>query len=158
MAMEIERKFLVNYQLIPPAVSNLPADRFFQGYLAAKPTVRVRLAERDDEPARAWLTIKGPGSIARAEFEYPIPPEDARALLSLCQATLVKTRRRVAVGTQIWELDAFEGALDGLWLAEVELDDIDEPIQRPDWVTDEVTHDPAYGNGALARRAPGEFR
>ncbi len=82
-------------------------SRFAQGYLSLEPTVRVRLAEREGEEARAWLTVKGPGGLTRAEFEYPIPPGDARAMLGLCVAVLSKTRYRVPVGAHVWDLDHF---------------------------------------------------
>ena len=89
MGLEIERKFLVTGDAWRAA----PAVPYAQGYLNRdkQRTVRVRIA--DDQ---AWLTIKGVSTGAtRAEFEYPIPVDDARQLLALCDGPIVRKTRRV---------------------------------------------------------------
>lgn len=149
MAIEIERKFLVDPAKVPAEVK-VDGARFAQGYLSLEPTVRVRTSERADLAPRAWLTIKGPGGVTRAEFEYAIPVDDARAMLELCVAVLSKTRYRVPVGAHVWDLDEFHQPFAGLWLAEVELDRPDEPFTRPSWLGEEVTEDPRYSNAAIA--------
>jgi CYTH domain-containing protein len=143
MAVEIERKFLVNEGLLPP----LPAaDELWQGYLADDPAVRVRLRTGPDGARRATLTIKGRGLIERAEFEYQIPTGEALQLLGLCHRSLRK--RRHLLGR--WEIDQFPDR--GLWLAEIELASADEPFERPPWLGAEVSGDPAYQNVNLAVR------
>src|SRR5438445_6595405 len=113
MGTEIERKFLVNQDALP---GDLPAaDDLEQGYLSTDPTVRVRLVSRPDGTRHAELTIKGKGLLSRAEFNYPIPPADAEALLRLCGRSLRKLRRKL----DRWELDHFRDR--DLWLAEIEL-------------------------------------
>jgi CYTH domain-containing protein len=53
-----------------------------------------------------------------------------------------------------WEIDEF---LDrqGLWLAEIELERVDDHVVPPDWLRQvierEVTDEPQYTNHALAR-------
>jgi CYTH domain-containing protein len=155
MKREIERKFLVRADRVP-AAARAQGVRLAQGYLAFSPSVRVRLAEGGREGPQAWLTIKGPGLVARDEYEYEIPADDARGLLGLCAATLTKVRYRVPVGGHVWDLDEFTGPHAGLWLAEVELARPDEDFERPPWLDREVTADPRYTNAALARagRAP----
>jgi adenylate cyclase len=142
---EIERKFLVRD---PSVVDGLPGLPYRQGYLSTDPerTVRVRIAG-----ARAWLTVKGATTGAtRAEFEYPIPPADAVALLALCAGPLVeKTRHRVEHAGRTWEIDVFVGDNAGLVLAEVELPAEDAPLDVPPWAGEEVTHDPRYVNARL---------
>ena len=157
MPSEIERKFRVHVDALPLAARQ-GGSRFAQGYLAAKPTVRVRLADGGTPNARAWLTIKGPGLRTRSEFEYAIPSEDAEALLGLCGTSLTKVRREVTIGSHVWEIDEFTGPHAGLWLAEIELDDENESFECPGWLGDEVTDDPKFTNSALARagRAPSE--
>jgi adenylate cyclase len=147
MATEIERKFLVR----GAGWRVGEGTRFRQGYLSSDPerTVRVRRAGHE-----AWLTIKGKTSgIARAEYEYAIPPEDAEELLDrLCQRPLIdKTRYRVPHGAHTWEVDEFHDENEGLVLAEVELTDAAEEVALPDWVGEEVSHDPRYFNANLAR-------
>lgn len=154
MALEIERKFL-------PANEDWralagPGARYAQGYLLAERgrTVRVRLAA-DADGERGFLTIKGPAgasAIARAEYEYPIPPADARELLTLCLPTPIeKTRYRIPLDGLVWEVDEFHGANAGLVVIEVELASEDQEIALPDWVGREVSRDARYKNAMLSR-------
>ena len=142
MATEIERKFLVRRELLPELP---PPLELTQGYLSVDPVVRVRLRTSPLGVESAALTVKGRGLLTRAEFEYEIPPADARELLALCGRKLSK--RRYLMGR--WELDHFADR--DLWLAEIELGDESEPFERPAWLGDEVTTDPAYANARLAR-------
>jgi CYTH domain-containing protein len=145
---EIERKFLVNLNLWK---TTQPGTPFSQGYIPTGPgrTVRVRIEGKEGR-----LTIKGPPQgLTRAEFEYPIPAEDARQMLdTLCEHPLVeKVRHRVRVGRHIWEVDVFDGLNQGLVLAEIELDREEEAFERPEWLGAEVSHDPRYANSQLAK-------
>jgi len=142
MATEIERKFLVRKDLLPKELP--PGDELEQGYLSTDPTVRVRLVATPDGTRHAELTIKGKGMLSRAEFNYPIPPADAEALLRLCGRSLRKVRRKLGR----WDLDHFRAR--DLWLAEIELKSEDERFDRPPWLGNEVTEDPAYSNTRLA--------
>ena len=142
MGTEIERKFLVRTERLP---KDLPeGDELEQGYLSVDPTVRVRLVTGPEGTRHAELTIKGKGLMSRAEFNYPIPDEDAEALLGMCARSLRKVRRRIGR----FELDHFRDR--DLWLAEIELADERERFQRPPWLGDEVTNDPEYANSRLA--------
>jgi adenylate cyclase len=146
MTTEIERKYLVTGEGWRDEAAGI---RMAQGYLCMDPdrTVRVRLAGDS-----AWLTLKGRSQgITRAEFEYPIPPDDARELLALCLPSVIeKTRHRVEWGGRLWEVDVFHGANEGLIVAEVELADESVNPERPPWVGEEVSADPRFYNSALA--------
>ena len=148
MGVEIERKFLVKLSELPNPLPQ--GEEFEQGYLSTDPTVRVRLVQRPDGTRHAELTIKGKGKLTRAEWNYPIPAEDAEALLRLCSRSLRKIRR--VIGRV--ELDHFPDH--DLWLAEIELQSEDEPYERPPWLGDEVTGDSRYANSRLARERTGE--
>lgn len=149
MGTEIERKFLVRKGYAP----DTPGVHYMQGYLASGrdgATVRVRVAGE-----KAFLTIKGPpDGISRLEFEYPIPPSEARIMLKLLsRGQLVeKTRHKVVYAAHTWEVDIFHGENEGLVTAEVELSRPDEPVMLPDWVCAEVSEDSRYSNACLARR------
>ena len=145
MAVEIERKFLVDAALLPALP---PADELHQGYLAKDPAVRVRLRTLPGGGRRGFLTVKGRGLVSRAEFEYEIPPADAAELLALCATSLRK--RRHLLGR--WELDFFPDR--GLWLAEIELGSESEAFERPPWLGAEVSGDASYQNVNLASAAP----
>ncbi len=145
MGIEIERKFLVNGD----AWRNAPATTIRQGYLNRdkERTVRVRIAGD-----RAFLTIKGLSKgAARAEFEYPVPLEDARQMLAICEPPLIEKRRHVVEyrGSR-WEVDEFLGANAGLVVAEIELIASDQPFAPPDWLGVEVTDDHRYYNSSLS--------
>jgi adenylate cyclase len=153
MGIEIERKFLVAGDGWRHAASG-PGVPIRQGYLSvdAAAVVRVRRAG-----PRAFLTIKGPGGLVRAEFEYEIPPQDAEALLALCpDPALAKMRWPVPHAGHLWTVDVFEqpARLAGLVLAEVELPHAEAAPALPDWLGREVTGDPRYANAALARSGP----
>lgn len=149
MPVEIERKYLV----VGDGWRNTVERKIdmVQGYLTLDPerTVRVRL----NYPSKAYLTIKGPTEDAtRSEFEYEIPRSEANELLDMCVPPLIeKTRYMVDSGEQTWEVDVFDGANEGLRLAEVELDDESETFEMPDWLGDEVTGDSRLYNAALVQ-------
>ncbi len=146
MPFERERKFLVKEGFIPQGERSI---KMVQAYLSIEPerTVRIRIAGEE-----AFLTIKGGiTGISRLEFEYPIPAEDARELLSLAVSSPVeKIRHEIYVEGKKWEVDFFEGANQGLIVAEIELNAEDEPFVLPDWAGKEVTGDWRYHNSQLS--------
>jgi len=158
MGVEIERKFLVDPDRLPP----LPAPIVIkQGYIPAdNATVRVRL--QNDE---AFLTLKGKASgLVRSEFEYAVPAADALAMLTeLCAPPLIEKKRyELLHDGHLWELDIFEGENAGLLLAEIELESETESFSLPPWADREVTEDKRYYNANLRtlpfRRFAGEAR
>lgn len=146
MGVEIERKFLVTGSAWRSSVVKSVA--IDQGYLeTSKATVRVRTL--DD---LAFLTIKGMTSgITRSEWEYEIPMDDARQMLDeLCGSRrLTKVRHFLMHGGHEWTIDVFEGELDGLVMAEVELKSDDENVDLPEWIEREVSDDPQYYNSNM---------
>ncbi len=76
---------------------------------------------------------------------------DARQLVMLRTGVLLEKRRYfVPLGAATWEVDVFEGARDGLVIAEIELASDDAPFERPDWLGEEVTGVHRYYNAYLA--------
>ncbi|MCU0534667.1 MAG: CYTH domain-containing protein [Hydrococcus sp. Prado102] len=148
MAIEIERKFLVKGN----EWRSLGSGQVYrQGYITTvnNTTVRVRIAGD-----RGYLTIKGKtDGIARSEFEYPIPIEDAQIMLdTLCDRPLIeKIRHKIQLDDLVWEVDEFLGENEGLIMAEVELDDANRTIELPDWIDKEVSGDRKYYNSNLAK-------
>ncbi|GAP95180.1 CYTH domain-containing protein [Leptolyngbya sp. NIES-2104] len=147
MGVEIERKFLVKSD----QWRNLAQGELYrQGYIPTlESTVRIRVI-RD----RGFLTIKGKTQgISRAEFEYEIPVEDATQMLDqLCKPPLIeKYRHKIELNGLVWEVDEFLGANRGLTIAEVELKSADQAIELPEWIGEDVSHDPCYYNSNLAQ-------
>ena len=152
MATEIERKFLVDYakwEDFKKSANFQSIEHLNQGYLSSNPekTIRVRTSN-----SRAFLTIKGKTEgISRQEFEYEIPSSDAEILLSdFTESALRKTRYTVLYKGKKWEIDEFHDANRGLILAEIELENIDETYNPPDWLGIEVSEDLRYYNSNLA--------
>jgi CYTH domain-containing protein len=148
MGVEIERKYLVKGNEWRGLVSG---TLYRQGYLptTGATVVRVRIAGTE-----GFLTIKGETQgIARSEFEYPIPLEDANQLLdTLCQKPLIeKSRHKISLNGVLWEVDEFFGENQGLVMAEIELKDANQAIDLPNWLGEEVSHDPRYYNANLAK-------
>jgi len=142
LAQEIERKFLVVGEAWRAGA--IRQEHLVDGLLSTAKgrKVRVRLYE-----GRATLTIKTrKKGRSRLEFEYEIPPADAELLLATeCGRSVVaKMRHHIPFQGLTWEVDVYEGLLDGLVLAEVELASVDQDPPRPDWVGREVTEDPAF--------------
>lgn len=143
MAVEIERKFLIKND----SWRQLSKGKTYrQGYLSSdkERTVRVRTAGD-----KGYLTIKGITiGATRVEYEYEIPLGDAISMLDeLCIYPLIeKTRYEIRSDGLVWEVDEFEGANQGLIIAEVELETEDQVFTAPDWVGEQVTGDPRYYN------------
>ena len=49
----------------------------------------------------------------------------------------------------VWEIDVFHGDNEGLIVAEVELEAVDQEVALPDWIGAEVSADPRYFNSSL---------
>lgn len=146
--VEIERKFLVRSGKWP--VSGVPLH-IVQGYITSEdgPSVRIRLVGD-----RARLTIKQPTrdpGQGRAEFEYDIPPDHARYMLTeVCAYPPVeKLRHQVSFAGCRWVVDEFLGVNNGLVLAEVELPRQDATFPVPIWAAQDVTRDPRFRNSFL---------
>lgn len=147
MGLEIERKFIVkkDVNFADSAIESLDIE---QGYLSVNPdaTVRVRVMGE-----KGFITVKSRNAGAvRGEWEYEIPPEDAREMLSLRGVkSIYKTRYKIEYKGLIWEVDVFHKELEGLVLAEVELEREDQEFEVPAFVNREVTDDPRYYNSNL---------
>lgn len=114
-------------------------------------TVRVRF--RDE---RTVFTLKGRRTNASAiELEWPIERTLGEALVSLEEYPRVEKTRYEWRGSDgmLWEIDEFEGGLLGLVLAEIELQNIEQPVELPEWVQLEITGNRAWSNSNLAYRS-----
>jgi CYTH domain-containing protein len=147
--IEIERKFLVT-SLDFIAESSVQ-HAIAQGYLNSDPerTVRIRI-----KGEKGYITIKGSGNetgTSRMEWEKVISLEEAKSLLKLCEKGVIeKTRYEVKSGIHIIEIDVFHGENEGLIMAEVELEDENEAILKPNWLGKEVTGDTRYYNSYIS--------
>ena len=77
----------------------------------------------------------------------------AREMLEICLPGMIEKTRYVIPCTKEkgrkWEVDVFHGRLEGRVLAEIELEDENEPFERPEWLGEEVTGQSAYYNANM---------
>ncbi|MBR6508501.1 MAG: CYTH domain-containing protein [Paludibacteraceae bacterium] len=161
---EIERKFLVkddSYKAL-----SIRHYEIRQGYLSKEHGRTIRVRIRDNE---AFITIKGPslnGGLSRFEWEKAINVEDAKALLQLALPSEIQKTRWIIPAESIqksgasehsdkinnqlfWEVDEFHGRLNGMIIAEIELDNEEQRFVKPDFIGAEVTGNPKYYNSNL---------
>lgn len=140
---EHERRWLVDPARLPAldGPGRLIEDRYIDG-------TRLRLRRVDGE-AKLGKKYAGVGLSDHPIVNVYLDASEYAALATLPAAVLVKRRWRLGG----FVIDRFEGRLAGLWLAEAEaptraalLD-----IVTPDWCAVEVTDDPRYTGGVLAR-------
>ena len=151
--MEIERKFLVNSPT--GSLSSCERHRIRQGYVGVttQEHLSVRLRRQDEQH---FITIKGPGVLARQEWEVEVSAEQFEALWPATEGRRLEKTRYVIPrekGHPI-ELDLFGTPVEGLMLAEVEFDSEAEAerFSPPSWFGAEVSSDPAYRNRSLAMK------
>ena len=146
---ETERKFLVLSDAFKAQA--IASHRIKQGYIARDNGNSVRVRIKDNT---GILTIKGPSAddISRTEWEIEIPLADAEALLKLCHGGIIdKTRYIVPEASgRVFEVDEFYGDNEGLVMAEIELENADNPFEKPSWLGKEVTGDRHYYNSYLS--------
>jgi adenylate cyclase len=147
---EIEYKYLVD-KVKWNAVNKPKGELIVQGFLHNTKACVVRIRIKG---SKGFLTIKGETKgITRKEFEYEIPVNEAQEIVdSFISKSIRKIRYEIPFGTHTWEVDVFEGALDGLIIAELEVTSEAEKFETPDWVTEDVSHDPSYYNAVLIEK------
>ena len=148
---EIERKFLVVSDAYKTEA--FKTTRIIQGFLNtdSERTVRVRI--KGDQ---GFLTIKGKSSndgLKRFEWERKISNTDAKHLLRLCEQSVIdKMRYEIKVENHIFEVDEFYKNNEGLVIAEIELESVDETFTKPNWLGEEVTGQLKYYNSQLSKK------
>ena len=147
--MEVERKFLVPD---PPDLDGTESDEIEQGYLATGADGEVRLRRRGE---KLLLTAKRGSGISRDEAEVELDRDAFERLWPLTEGRRLHKRRHVLPHGELEiELDVYEGALDGLVVAEIEFGSEGEAraFEPPGWIGEEVTGDQRYLNETLATR------
>ena len=163
MAQEIERKFLVDK--VPKNLVVHPYILIDQGYLdlpenhITSQELRIRKSIFKDGRDEFFLAIKSEGGLSRDEAQIEIPYEAYIALFSLTEGRRVaKTRYLIPYAHKEIELDVYVGHLEGLVVAEVEFDGVEDSraFVPPAWFGKEVTEDKSYKNKNLAVKKPKE--
>ena len=147
---EIERKYLVQQEDLI-FLQLIEGKKIKQAYIQNENDKTVRIRTKGE---KAFLTVKiGNESLSRDEFEYQIPVQDAISMMEIMNLkVLSKIRYEIKFENHLWEVDVFEGKLDGLIIAEIELKSEDESFITPTWVGMEVTNDSSYLNARLIEK------
>ena len=148
MNIEIERKYLVKHDLWEKLIKP-NAEYYRQGYILneKEKTVRVRATEN-----QGFITIKGQtdNPAVKPEYEYKIPKQEALELLNIfTKNNIEKHRYKIDFQGKLWEIDVFHGENEGLIVAEIELNSVNEKYEIPAWIDREVTDEAKYFNAKL---------
>lgn len=156
MALEIERRFLVDKNKLPDLLQ-FDKMQIKQGYLSqpgGRSVIRARVITTSNSETSV-ITIKtfvSPG--VSNEFEYEIPVADAKTMLESTEYIVEKTRYKIPLNDALCiELDIFENKLNGIVIAEIELDSLDEEFIIPEYLTKEITSIKGLSNFDMAYNA-----
>lgn len=146
--MEIERKYLI--EKLPENINEYKYLTIEQGYLNTSPVVRVR--RQDDE---YYLTYKGKGMMVREEYNLPLNKQAYEHLITKADGNVISKKRYLIPldGKHTIELDVFMGRFEGLLLAEVEFESVEDAnsFTPPEWFGPDVTNNPVYHNSVMSR-------
>ena len=145
MGKEIERKFKVKEI---PDLKRYDFKYIEQGYLNTNPVIRVR--KEDD---KYYMTYKGKGHIEREEYNLPLNKESYDHLIVKSDGIIItKKRYLIPYDKYTIELDVFENEYQGLTIAEVEFESMEEAnaFAPPEWFGEDVSKDKNYTNAHLA--------
>ena len=163
--MEIERKWLTQgwpEGAVPERVFHME-----QGYLALRPTVRIRREAEEGGPVHFVLCIKGradPSGLAREEVELELSPEVFQQLAQLIGRPLIqKEQRRYALeGGLVLEVNQVDAGQPGAFFyAEVEFPSREralawQPGPWTSYLSQEVTGTPGQSMADYWRATRGE--
>jgi adenylate cyclase len=151
MPTEIERKFLVANEGWKQSV--IRSARIRDGLIAVYNGRKARVRISDNQ---ATIALKGQrNGLGPSEFEYAIPTSDAEEMLrTMCDdRVLEKMRYYVPHAGLTWEIDVYNGILEGIVIAEVELDQEDHLLELPNWIGKEITGDLRFSKFNMERAA-----
>ena len=149
MNIEIERRFLTKNNDWEKLIKN--KSDIVQGYLSSNNEnwiIRIR-----SEDTSFKLTLKKHISKAKNfEFEYEIPKIDGEMIISQLKNPIIKERYYLLFNEKEWIIDRFKDKNFPLQIAEVELKNIDEKINLPNFLSTEITGLKRYSNFELSNK------
>ena len=155
MALEIERRFLIKNDNWKEFINK--KIYIEQGYLSKSLDdwiIRVRLIGKNSKIALK-KHIKG---FTNFEFEYSIPRNDAKTILSNLPNTIKKDRFFLEIEKKSWIIDCFKENNYPLKIAEIELSNEEEDLFFPSFISKEITGLTHYSNFSLANNPFSEWK
>lgn len=154
MAIEIERKFLIDVKTFKSLSKNKDIELIIQAYLILQDNyhcrVRISSFKKSKKQKAVFATKVGKG-IKRYEFEESVSLEHAKQLLKLALCSLKKQRIKIKHKGLTWDLDYYPNL--NLAVAEVEIPSKKHRIEKPSWVKEEVSGSKKYSNIAIAKKS-----
>ena len=149
MALEIERRFLIKNDNWKKFITK----KIFieQGYLSKSLDdwiIRIRFTGKDYKIA----IKKHIKSFTNFEFEYSIPQKDGKTIISNLSKTIKKERFFLEVENKFWIIDRFKEDNYPLEIAEIELENEEEDLILPSFISQEITGQKNYTNFSLAEK------
>lgn len=153
MKMEIERKFLIDRF---PDLPEIASAKVWQGYLSTAPVVRIRRALLPDGSERFEMTVKGKGTLVRAEVNIDITAEQYHEMAGLLtREPIFKDYHVYDIGGGLrLECSDVDGDTDhGFLYAEVEFDSVEaaNAFVPPAFLGREVTEEPGFSMNSYWR-------
>ena len=155
MALEIERRFLLKNDNWKTFINK----KIFieQGYLSKSLDdwiIRIRFTGNDFKIALK----KHIESFTSFEFEYSIPQQDGKIIMSNLSNTIKKERFFLEVKKKSWIIDCFKENNSPLKIAEIELADEKEHLILPSFISKEITGLKYFSNFSLANKPFSEWK
>ena len=155
MALEIERRFLLKND----DWKKLIIKKIFieQGYLSKSLDdwiIRIRITDKESK-----ITLKKHiQSFTNFEYEYSIPYNDGKKIMSNLTNTIKKERFFLEVEKKPWIIDCFKESNYPLEIAEIELSKEEEDLSLPSFISKEITGMTHYSNFSLANKPFSEWK
>ena len=139
--MEIERQFLIEQF---PDLPEIYRAQVCQGYLSTAPVVRIRRFAAPDGAEKYELTVKGKGTLARAEVNIPITADQYNEMVGLLKRPPIRKDYHVydlGNGLKLECSIVDSGSETSFMYAEVEFDSVEaaHAFVPPAWLGREVT-------------------
>ena len=148
MALEIERRFLIKNDQWREFITHKTLIE--QGYLSYNLKdwiVRIRFNGNNFK-----ITLKKhKKNFTNYEFEYLIPINDGKKIMSTLQNTIKKERFFLEIDQRNWIVDCFKDENFPLAIAEIELLEEKEEVILPPFVSKEITGLRFYSNFSLTK-------
>ena len=146
MCIEIERRFLIKNNDWEKLITH-KLD-IIQGYLSTNAKSWIVRIRSEDNLYK--LTLKKHITKGKnLEFEYDIPKKEGEMIISQIENPIEKERFYLLFKGKEWLIDRFKGKNSPLEIAEVELQNIDEQIKLPSFLSIEITGLKKFSNFEL---------
>lgn len=155
--VEIEKKFVIDYDKIPQDLLNkVEKKEIIQYYIKFDPETRVRSVNNKKFFRTEKREISG-SNLSRVEIEEEISKAQYNDILNSSSSDfyIKKCRYNISLSNDTIELDIYSDELKGLVTAEIEFDSEESANQfvPPNWFGEEVTSNKEFKNAGLAKKS-----